>query len=190
MSPLIPTGQRFDVSILTWSEVLRFKRENLPDCRKLPGVYRQGRMLKGTFVVDRVGRSDTCLRRRLLQYLADPIWHYVGRRRTPLPRFQFAFCSTAQEACEAECWLYHEGSSRLNVIHPNLHAELGGVCPVPNCLRSINIGTLERRFGPDPVRISEWIRSRRNPSSQFRLGHTDTRLVQGVIRELTRSWWG
>jgi hypothetical protein len=73
-----------------------------------PGVYALGYMQNQTFMIQRVGRSDTDLNARLK---AD---EYVGKYR----EFKAYYYPDAESAFHAECELWHTFGGTLNPNHP------------------------------------------------------------------------
>lgn len=97
--------------------------------------------LRGTYVLHRddaqpfyVGRSDTDLRRRLLQHCAAGLADY----------FTYDVHLTAQVAFDVECSLFHALSGPLaNVIHPDAPDGSGARCAFcPDQLRDVLEGRL------------------------------------------------
>jgi hypothetical protein len=84
------------------------------------GFYRLGYLRDGHFEVGYFGRSDTSLRRRLLQHCQNaPETHF-----TCLPT------STILEAFRLECGEWHLGRPGVrNKIHPDAPKLLGYSCP-------------------------------------------------------------
>ena len=71
-----------------------------------PGVYVLDRSSQGSFTVTYVGRSDTEVNAALHAH--------VGGYRF----FKYAYCSSAKDAFEAQCELYHRHDPRDNPGHP------------------------------------------------------------------------
>lgn len=72
-----------------------------------PGVYALGDVDGSSLRVFRVGRSDLGLAQRLTDY--------IGQYRA----FMYGFCSSALDAFNAECSLYHTHHPRDHSIHPD-----------------------------------------------------------------------
>ena len=93
--------------------------------RRSIGNYWLGRFLhNGAFFARYVGRSDTCLQRRLLEHAADRKHDAFVVREAP----------TVKEAYEIECREWHMmGCERLaNSIHPRVPRHLNYSCPYCN----------------------------------------------------------
>jgi hypothetical protein len=75
---------------------------------KSPGVYALGYMSGNTFMIQRVGRSDTDLNARLK---SD---EYRGKYQT----FKACYYPTADAAFHAECELFHAYGGNNNPNHP------------------------------------------------------------------------
>src|SRR5580692_6342200 len=74
-----------------------------------PGVYALGYVApSGTFMIQRVGRSDFDLAQRLK---SD---EYKGKYR----HFKAAYVTDAEAAFHAECELYHKYGGTGNPLHP------------------------------------------------------------------------
>jgi len=71
----------------------------------------------GTFFIGYVGRSDIDLNGRLKQH--------VGKH----PLFKALYWSTAKEAFEHECRVYHDFSPPENEIHPDRKKGTAWSCP-------------------------------------------------------------
>lgn len=72
----------------------------------------------GTFIVERIGRSDNDLNSRL----KDHVGNYKA--------FKYGHFSTLKGAFEKECHLYHDFPSKNNPNHPARPAGTSYVCPV------------------------------------------------------------
>lgn len=85
-----------------------------------PGAYALGyRSADGkTFTIQRVGRSDTNLNKRLHDH--------VGNYK----RFKYGYFSSAKDAYYAECRLYHGFNPPDNFIHPDEPDGTNLSCPV------------------------------------------------------------
>ena len=97
--------------------------------RNMPGNYRLGRLgPRGEIIVDYVGRSDTCLRTRLLQHAND------GKHQF----FQFHYASSDSEAYHRELIEYFEFGGPMGILEnkvlPDLPASAG---PYKNALARI-----------------------------------------------------
>ena len=88
-----------------------------------PGAYVLGDVVDGVFSPRYVGRSDHCLRTRLLTH--NYIYQY--------PYFFFAYARNEAEAYAAECkwWhdCYNQGIDLRNKIHPDSPTGQGLSCP-------------------------------------------------------------
>lgn len=93
-------------------------RQVVPDGQ--PGFYRLGYIIGGRFYTTYVGRSDSCLQRRLIEHERYR-WHEAFVARPT---------ETVEEAYQQECLFYHlEGASTGNRIHPAKPAETSTECP-------------------------------------------------------------
>jgi CheY-like chemotaxis protein len=81
------------------------------------GAFALGAADSSTFRVARVGRSDASINNQLHVY--------VGVYRS----FSYLYSSTAQEAFEAECDLYHDFEPLDNVVHPSRPRGTEWKCP-------------------------------------------------------------
>lgn len=101
--------------------------------KRRPGAYVLGDVIGGRFVFRYVGRSDCCIRTRLLT-------HGLLYR---FPYFIFSYTRTAKEAFELECKWWHDcknsGSGLLNVIHPDSPSGAGLDCPYCRFRRGVRI---------------------------------------------------
>lgn len=93
-----------------------------------PGFYRLGYILDGRFQTTYVGRSDSCLQRRLLDHVRE--------------RWQEAFVArpteSRAEAYRMECLFYHLEQPHLgNKIHPGTPDGVSTECPY--CLQETAI---------------------------------------------------
>jgi hypothetical protein len=84
-----------------------------------PGVYALGYVAGNTFYVDRVGRSDDDVNRRLHDYEGQYL------------HFRFAYCNSVRAAFDAECELWHAYGGVNNPLHPARPA--GKDWPCPRC---------------------------------------------------------
>ncbi len=85
-----------------------------------PGFYRLGYVINGRFLTNYIGRSDNCLRKRLLSHVYDR-WqsHFVARPT-----------ETAAKAYRLECLFYHLQQPYIrNEIHPAQPDEVSTKCP-------------------------------------------------------------
>jgi len=83
-----------------------------------PGVFALDDSLTGSLFDARfVGRSDSDLNHQLHVF--------VGKYK----RFGFVACSSARQAFETECRLFHELSPWENVSHPQRPENSGWICP-------------------------------------------------------------
>lgn len=87
-----------------------------------PGVFLLGG--SGVFTPEngRVGRSDSDVNNQLHVYVDS--YRY----------FSFQYCSTAQEAFESECTLFHEVDPKDNILHPLRPPGTDWKCPRCNLL--------------------------------------------------------
>jgi hypothetical protein len=85
--------------------------------RVSPGVYALDATTAGGFTVSYVGRSDTDVNSRLHDWIGE--YRY----------FKFAYCSSAKDAFEAECELYHDYNPPDNKVHPARPYNSGWKCP-------------------------------------------------------------
>ena len=81
--------------------------------RKLIGNYWLGNYSNESFIVRYVGRSDTCLQRRLKEQAAKRRWDAFAFRPTD------QFCLPLKEAFDIECREYHLINPRDNKMHPD-----------------------------------------------------------------------
>lgn len=91
------------------------------------GVYALGYSdgTKGMKVL-RIGRSDTCLNTRLLQYLQDTDY-------ARCTHFFFEFTISVRRGYELECQLFHDYDPSLNFNHPGVPSGTNHACPVDGC---------------------------------------------------------
>lgn len=90
--------------------------ENIPV--KSPGVYALGSTRANTFYITYVGRSDEDVAARLKNHVA-----------LPDPQFKFTYASSAVDAFEKECELYHEYRTNANQVHPARPQGSNRKCP-------------------------------------------------------------
>ncbi|GLQ53767.1 hypothetical protein [Devosia nitrariae] len=84
-----------------------------------PGAYALGNTgIDGVFYIDRVGRSDHDVNDRLKDYLGQ------------YSMFKFGYLSSAAEAFDKECRLYHDFNPPGNVYHPDRPSGTYLKCPV------------------------------------------------------------
>jgi len=104
-------------------EFLKLNKEIVSSCLKdsQAGAYSLAIKRDGKFNVKYVGRSDTCLKTRLLQ-------HVKGKKSK---YFSFAVCDTDVQAYHLECRGFHSFSALKNAIHPD-NPNLK-VCGCPYC---------------------------------------------------------
>lgn len=101
-------------------------RRFVPD--DVAGTYCLGWILDdGNFYAGYVGRSDTDLKRRLLQHT------YTGA----FPAFRFVPAATIYDAYVMECSAYHLTEGMLNRVHPRAPRRLPYKCPV--CTKGVNV---------------------------------------------------
>jgi hypothetical protein len=89
--------------------------------KRKAGVYVLDGSASGPFNVDYVGRSDDDVAGRLL--------FWVGSYRY----FRAVYCSSAKEAFELECTVYHSLNPINNKAHPARPAGTNYPCPVAKC---------------------------------------------------------
>jgi hypothetical protein len=83
-----------------------------------PGIFLLGRSSKNeAFRISCVGRADEDLKVTLKKYV------------TLYPEFQFEYCSSAKDAFEKECGLYHAFKPSANKAHPVRPKGLSLRCP-------------------------------------------------------------
>jgi hypothetical protein len=84
------------------------------------GVYWLGKKKKGSFDIRYVGRSDSCVKTRLMQHIeTDKFTH-----------FSFKSTKTIYEAFRLECMEWHlRADHTYNKIHPDSPRHLPYVCP-------------------------------------------------------------
>jgi len=97
-----------------------------------PGIYYLGEVQENKFFVLYVGRSDTCLKTRLLQHVKKGIYHF----------FRFRMCRTKKSAFKNECYMYHTYNDAHNKIHPAHNGE----CDCPVCKTAEQMQTLLPSF--------------------------------------------
>jgi hypothetical protein len=86
--------------------------------RKSAGVYALGRAdALGRFCVSHVGRSDSDIRARLLDFIGSEAL------------FKYRYCSATQTAFEKECDLFHDFSPPGNRLHPDRPKGTTWRCP-------------------------------------------------------------
>lgn len=86
--------------------------------RKSAGVYALGRTdAHGRFCVNHVGRSDSDVRSRLLDFIGSETL------------FKYRYCSASQTAFEKECELFHDFSPPGNWMHPDRPKGTTWRCP-------------------------------------------------------------
>ena len=87
------------------------------------GVYALGEMIEGDFVVKYVGRSDNCLRTRLLTHNYLYMYSY----------FYFLYTESPEKAFRLESQWWHKcvdfDITIINKIHPASPVKAGLVCP-------------------------------------------------------------
>jgi len=87
---------------------------------KSPGNYALGRKdEEGVFLVGYVGRSDSDVRDRLLQW--------VGKTNYPL--FEYSYADSVKAAFEKECKNYHDFKPPKNDVHPARPDGTNWKCP-------------------------------------------------------------
>jgi|GraSoiStandDraft_41_1057321.scaffolds.fasta_scaffold844207_2 hypothetical protein len=86
--------------------------------RTSAGVYALGHSdAQGRFCINHVGRSDSDLRSRLLDY--------IGSDRL----FKYGYSASSQTAFEKECQLFHDFSPPGNRLHPDRPKGTTWSCP-------------------------------------------------------------
>jgi|TARA_Y100000310_G_C20683511_1_gene817540 hypothetical protein len=96
----------------------------------LVGVYCLGEKSPKGFHVGYVGRSDTDLRRRLLQHVQSGKFSY----------FYFVQTETIFDAFRIECREWHRFFELGNAIHPDAPKNLPYICPYCNGSKEIKSG--------------------------------------------------
>jgi hypothetical protein len=86
-----------------------------------PGAYILGYVDGTTFRVQRTGRSDEDVNRRLHDYEGQ--YHH----------FKFTYCASAEQAFYAECELWHAYADKNEQIHPARPKGKLYACPVAFC---------------------------------------------------------
>jgi hypothetical protein len=86
--------------------------------RTSPGVYALDSTSGGGFTYSYVGRSDSDLNARLHSWVGGKYKY-----------FKAAYCSSAKDAFEAECNLYHEFNPPDNSVHPARPSRTSWECP-------------------------------------------------------------
>ncbi len=94
------------------------------------GVYCLGKKTPKGFCVGYVGRSDTNLKRRLLQHVQN------GK----FSQFYFIPTKTIFDAFRMECREWHRFFELSNVIHPDAPKNLPYICPYCNGSEEIKAG--------------------------------------------------
>jgi hypothetical protein len=88
-----------------------------------PGAYALGNVNgQNQFVISYVGRSDDDLAGRLQQHVALPYLY-----------FKYGFYSSAKDAYEKECGLYHDFAPADNKVHPAKPKNSLLACPRCGC---------------------------------------------------------
>jgi hypothetical protein len=86
--------------------------------RKLPGVYALGHAdAHGRFCISHVGRSDSDVRGRLLEYIGSDAL------------FKYGYYASSQTAFEKECELFHDIAPPGNRLHPDRARGTTWRCP-------------------------------------------------------------
>jgi hypothetical protein len=85
---------------------------------KSSGVYALGRTDGNTFYIGYVARLDDDVAGWLKQHVA-----------LPDPQFKFAYATSAKDAFEKECKLYHDFGRNRNPNHPARPVGSGWKCP-------------------------------------------------------------
>jgi hypothetical protein len=86
--------------------------------RKSPGVFALGHAdPSGRFCVNHIGRSDSDVKARLLDYIGSDLL------------FKFGYFPTSRAAFERECELFHDISPPRNRIHPDRAKGTTWECP-------------------------------------------------------------
>jgi biotin carboxylase len=85
------------------------------------GNYALGRKNdKGGITVEYVGRSDSCIKKRLLKWVTE----------SDSPSFKYSYAESIKEAFEKECKNYHNFNPTDNNIHPDKPDGKNYKCPV------------------------------------------------------------
>ena len=86
------------------------------------GTYYLGEILENKFYVLYVGRSDGCLRTRLLQHAKTGEFNY----------FRFRVSRTKKNAYKRECYAFHLHKNTKNKVHPAHNGSCS--CPICSCV--------------------------------------------------------
>ena len=87
-----------------------------------PGTYFLGEKLDDRFYVLYVGRSDACLRTRLLQHANAGIFNF----------FRFRMSRSTTGAFKKECYAFHSYKELKNKVHPANNGTCN--CPICSCV--------------------------------------------------------
>ena len=87
-----------------------------------PGTYSLGEVLDNKFYVLYVGRSDSCLKTRLLQHAQSGEFNF----------FRFRVSRTKKNAYKKECIAFHVHNGAKNKIHPAHNGSCN--CPICSCV--------------------------------------------------------
>lgn len=102
------------------------KQVVVPAC---PGAYALGHAGPDGFLVGYVGRSDTCLRSRLLSH--NYLWHFEY--------FLFRYAANSEAAFHLECEFWHAYRKQLcNVIHPAVPTGSNASCRYCGFAEAVN----------------------------------------------------
>jgi hypothetical protein len=86
--------------------------------RTLPGVYALGHAdAQGRFCISHVGRSDSDVRSRLLDFIGSAVL------------FKYGYYASSQTAFEKECELFHDIRPPGNRLHPDRPKGTRWRCP-------------------------------------------------------------
>lgn len=85
--------------------------------KKSAGAYAVGNTADGVFYVSYVGRADYDLNDRLKDHVGTA------------SEFKADYFSSAEEAFEKECRLYHDFSTKRNKVHPARPKGSNATCP-------------------------------------------------------------
>ena len=100
-----------------------------------PGTYYLGEILEDKFYVLYVGRSDTCLKTRLLQHVKSGEFNY----------FRFRTCKTKKNAYKNECYAFHSHINTKNKVHPAHNGSCN--CPICSCVDEFQTALPDYYYG-------------------------------------------
>ena len=106
---------------LNMGKSLPFDRESITKYveKEKIGNYALGKMDGQVFRVSYVGRSDTDLRKRLLNHIDEPYTH-----------FKYSYATSKKAAFEKECKNFHDFNPPDNSIHPDRPEGTDWKCPL------------------------------------------------------------